>query len=68
MAVSIPLLMVPHAELPYLPFAALRRPDAEGGYLVERFEIATAPSASTTATTSRQSRLSRGKDLPSKQA
>ena len=40
------LLVVPHLELHYLPFAALRRPDAEGGYLVERFEIATMPSAS----------------------
>ena len=40
------LLVVPHAELHYLPFAALRRPDAAGGYLVERFEIATVPSAS----------------------
>jgi CHAT domain-containing protein len=40
------LLVVPHLELHYLPFAALRRPDAEGHYLVERYEIATVPSAS----------------------
>ena len=39
------LLIVPHAELHYLPFAALR--DADGRYLVERYEIATAPSAGT---------------------
>ncbi|MCU0620498.1 MAG: CHAT domain-containing protein [Gemmatimonadales bacterium] len=38
------LLVVPHAELHYLPFAALRQPG--GGYLVERFAIATVPSAS----------------------
>jgi CHAT domain-containing protein/tetratricopeptide (TPR) repeat protein len=40
------LLVVPHLELHYLPFAALRRPDAEGPYLVERYDIATVPSAS----------------------
>jgi CHAT domain-containing protein len=40
------LLVVPHVELNYLPFAALRRPDAEGHHLVERFEVATVPSAS----------------------
>lgn len=37
------LLIVPHAELHYLPFAALR--DADGRYLVERYEVAMAPSA-----------------------
>jgi CHAT domain-containing protein len=40
------LLVVPHLELHYLPFAALRRPDAEGHFLVERYHIATVPSAS----------------------
>jgi len=40
------LLVVPHLELHYLPFAALRRPDAAGGYLIERYELATVPSAS----------------------
>jgi CHAT domain-containing protein len=39
------LLVVPHAELNYLPFAALRAPGAEGRYLVERYALATVPSA-----------------------
>jgi CHAT domain-containing protein len=38
------LVLVPHAELHYLPFAALL--DADGRFLVERFAIGVAPSAS----------------------
>ena len=44
------LIIVPHAELHYLPFAALVRPgERQGGrdeFLVERYEIAYTPSAS----------------------
>lgn len=44
------LIIVPHAELHYLPFAALLRPGDQQGkheeFLVERYEIAYAPSAS----------------------
>jgi CHAT domain-containing protein len=39
------LILVPHAELHYLPFAALLDPGSRK-YLVERFELAQAPSAS----------------------
>ena len=39
------LVLVPHAELHYLPFAALVQGDA-GGFLVERYELAVTPSAS----------------------
>jgi len=38
------LLLVPHAELHYLPFAALAD-DRSGSLLIERYELATAPSA-----------------------
>ena len=38
------LIIVPHGDLHYLPFAALRDA-ATGRYLVERYEIAVAPSA-----------------------
>jgi CHAT domain-containing protein/Tfp pilus assembly protein PilF len=38
------LVIIPHAELHYLPFAALV--DGDGRFLVERYEIALAPSAS----------------------
>jgi CHAT domain-containing protein len=38
------LVIVPHAELHYLPFAAL--PDQEGRFVVERFTLSFAPSAS----------------------
>jgi CHAT domain-containing protein len=43
------LLIVPHAELHYLPFGALIRRSANGGeeFLVERFDIGYAPSATT---------------------
>ncbi len=37
------VLLVPHVELHYLPFAALA--DTKGGVLVERYELATTPSA-----------------------
>jgi CHAT domain-containing protein len=38
------LVLVPHVELQYLPFAALM--DSAGHFLVERYEIAITPSAS----------------------
>ena len=38
------LVLVPHAELQYLPFAALM--DTAGHFLVERYELAMTPSAS----------------------
>jgi CHAT domain-containing protein len=38
------LIIVPHAELHYLPFAALLRPGPRETFLVERFEISYAPS------------------------
>jgi CHAT domain-containing protein len=38
------LVIVPHAELHYLPFAALL--DRDGRFLVQRYEIAVTPSAS----------------------
>jgi CHAT domain-containing protein/Tfp pilus assembly protein PilF len=38
------LVLVPHAELQYLPFAALL--DTSGRFLVERYELAMTPSAS----------------------
>ncbi len=40
------LVIVPHRELHYLPFQALLHPE-EGDFLVERFQISYAPSAST---------------------
>jgi CHAT domain-containing protein/tetratricopeptide (TPR) repeat protein len=39
------LVLVPHAELHYLPFAALIQ-GGTGGFLVERYELAVTPSAS----------------------
>lgn len=38
------LIIAPHAELHYLPFAALLD-EASGGFLVQRFELVTTPSA-----------------------
>jgi CHAT domain-containing protein/Tfp pilus assembly protein PilF len=40
------LIIVPHAELHYLPFAALIRRGARDEFLVERYDIGYAPSAS----------------------
>ena len=40
------LIVIPHAELHYLPFAALIRAGAEDRFLVEQYEIEYAPSAS----------------------
>ena len=40
------LVIAPHAELHYLPFAALRRPGAAAPFLVERYVVTTVPSAS----------------------
>jgi CHAT domain-containing protein len=40
------LVLVPHAELHYLPFAALLNSDGRGRFLVERYELGTTPSAS----------------------
>jgi CHAT domain-containing protein len=40
------LVLVPHAELNYLPFAALVDGQGSGRFLVERYEIAVTPSAS----------------------
>ena len=40
------LVLVPHAELHYLPFAALRDGPVGGRYLVERYELEVVPSAS----------------------
>jgi CHAT domain-containing protein/Tfp pilus assembly protein PilF len=40
------LIVVPHAELHYLPFAALIRRGARDEFLVERYDIGYAPSAS----------------------
>ena len=40
------LLIVPHAELHYLPFAALLEDGARGGFLVQRYELETLPSGS----------------------
>ena len=40
------LIVVPHAELHYLPFAALVGPDPGTGFLIQRFSISYAPSAS----------------------
>lgn len=39
------LVIVPHGELHYLPFAALIRAGARPAYLVERYELGYAPSA-----------------------
>ncbi len=39
------LLIVPHRELHYLPFAALLEPGPSRHFLVQRYEIATVPSA-----------------------
>ena len=38
------LLIVPHRELHYLPFAALLEPSPSGQFLVQRYEIGTVPS------------------------
>jgi CHAT domain-containing protein/Tfp pilus assembly protein PilF len=40
------LVVVPHAELHYLPFAALVDGERNDRFLIERFELVTAPSAS----------------------
>src|SRR3989475_10117318 len=40
------LVIAPHADLHYLPFAALRRPGATPSFLVERYVVTTVPSAS----------------------
>ncbi len=40
------LILVPHAELHYLPFAALLGAGEGGQYLVARYDLATVPSAS----------------------
>ena len=40
------LIVVPHAELHYLPFAALLGGDSAGRFLVERYELEETPSAS----------------------
>src|SRR5439155_1476170 len=40
------LVIAPHAELHYLPFAALQRPGATAPFLVERYVVTTVPSAS----------------------
>ncbi|HYC30887.1 MAG TPA: CHAT domain-containing protein, partial [Gemmatimonadales bacterium] len=40
------LILVPHAELHYLPFAALLETGDGGRFLVQRYELAEAPSAS----------------------
>jgi len=40
------LVLVPHAELHYLPFAALIERNGEGRFLIERYELAVTPSAS----------------------
>jgi CHAT domain-containing protein len=40
------LVLVPHAELHYLPFAALIGATGDGRFLVERYELAVTPSAS----------------------
>jgi len=50
------LVLVPHAELHYLPFAALVGPD--GSYLVERYVIGLTPSASVWLTLGDRSRAS----------
>jgi CHAT domain-containing protein len=39
------LIIVPHAELHFLPFSALLEPGPKGSFLVERFDISYAPSA-----------------------
>lgn len=40
------LIVVPHAELHYLPFAALVRQGAHDEFLIERYDVGYAPSAS----------------------
>ena len=40
------LILVPHAELHYLPFAALMESDRPGRFLVQRYQVSVAPSAS----------------------
>ena len=40
------LTIVPHAELHYLPFAALLAGEGRGQYLVERYQVMVTPSAS----------------------
>src|SRR5439155_535271 len=40
------LILVPHAELHYLPFAALLGGSGRGQFLIERYEVAVTPSAS----------------------
>ena len=40
------LILVPHAELHYLPFAALLGGSGRGRFLIERYEVAVTPSAS----------------------
>ena len=56
------LILVPHAELHYLPFAALLGAGDRGEYLVERYDLATVPSASVWLELDRRagSRLQRG--------
>jgi CHAT domain-containing protein len=40
------LYVAPHADLHYLPFAALLAPETRNGFLIERFAISYTPSAS----------------------
>jgi CHAT domain-containing protein/Flp pilus assembly protein TadD len=40
------LVLVPHAELHYLPFGALLEGDGQSRFLIERYELAVTPSAS----------------------
>ncbi|HXI20493.1 MAG TPA: CHAT domain-containing protein, partial [Gemmatimonadales bacterium] len=40
------LIVVPHRELYYLPFGALLRPGSPDRFLIERYDVAYAPSAS----------------------
>ncbi len=49
------ITIVPHAELHYLPFAALLEPGAPDHFLIERYQLSYAPSASVWARLGRSS-------------
>ncbi|HYV97869.1 MAG TPA: CHAT domain-containing protein [Gemmatimonadaceae bacterium] len=57
------LFIAPHAELHYLPFAALMVPGAGARYLVERFNVAYVPSASVWARLSARRGTASGGDV-----
>jgi CHAT domain-containing protein len=58
------LIFAPHAELHYVPFQALLRPDPHGeSFLIESYDIAYTPSASVWAELARREPETRGRGL-----